>query len=84
MDNLLKEKKSVLDEETRNKVKFITFMIHYFAYTYWMDRRDVYSYLKKYGGIDYLFRHWWALHTDNPFWAVRDLYEVCYKNGGMR
>jgi hypothetical protein len=24
------------------------------------------------------------LHTDNPFWAVRDLYEVCYKNGGLR
>jgi len=40
--------------------------------------------LKKYGGIDFIFEHWWALHTDNPFWAVRDIYEVCRQNGGMR
>jgi hypothetical protein len=84
MDDLLIEKKNVLDEETRNKVGFITFMIHQFARAYKMDKRDAYLYLQKYGGLDFLFKHWWALHTDNPFWAVRDLYEVCYKNGGLR
>jgi hypothetical protein len=41
-------------------------------------------YLEKYGGLDYLFENWWALHTDNPMWVVRDLYEVCYKNGGLK
>ena len=84
MEDLLIEKKSVLDEETRNKVKFITFMIHYFARSYKMDKLDAYLYLQKYGGLDFLFKHWWALHTDNPFWSARSLYKVCRNNGGLR
>jgi hypothetical protein len=40
--------------------------------------------LKKYGEMDYLNENWWALHTDNPFWAVRNMYKVCVSNGGMR
>jgi hypothetical protein len=74
----------ILNEETKNKITFVTFIIEKFASTYKMNRQAAYFYLKKYGGIDYLFKHWWALHTDNPFWAVRDLYEVCYQNGGQR
>ncbi|GHT02817.1 hypothetical protein AGMMS49965_11050 [Bacteroidia bacterium] len=73
-----------LDEETNNKISFVTFIIEKFASAYKMNRQAAYFYLKKYGGIDYLFKHWWALHTDNPFWAVRDLYEVCYQNGGQK
>jgi hypothetical protein len=42
-----------------------------------MDRQEAYRYLKKYGGIDFLFEHWWTLHTEDPFWAVRSLYKVC-------
>jgi hypothetical protein len=77
-------KNKALDEEIRNKVKFITFIIPQFARAYKMNKQDAYCYLQKYGGLDFLFEHWWALHTDNPFWAVRDLYEVCHKNGGLR
>jgi len=43
-----------------------------------------YFYLKKYGAWDFLNEHWWALHTDSTFYAVRDLYEVCFENGGLR
>jgi len=74
----------VLDKETSHKISFISFIIPEFAYSYKMEMQDAYFYLKKYGGLDFLMRHWWALHTDNPFWAVRDLYNVCYKNGGER
>jgi hypothetical protein len=73
-----------LDEETKNKITFVTFIIEKFASTYKMNRQAAYFYLKKYGGIDYIFKCWWALHIDNPYWAVRDIYKVCYKNGGMR
>jgi hypothetical protein len=76
--------KKTLDEETSNKVKFITFIIPQFARAYKMGKQDAYFYLKKYGGLDFLFEHWWALHTDNPFWAVRSLYKVCRNNGGLR
>jgi hypothetical protein len=49
-----------------------------------MNKLDAYLYLQKYGGLDYLFECWWALHVDNPFWAARDIYKVCRKNGGLR
>ncbi len=73
-----------LDKQTSDKVSFITFIIPAFAHAYKMNVRDAYFYLKKHGGLDFLMRHWWALHTDNEFWAVRDLHEICQRNGGMR
>jgi hypothetical protein len=72
------------DKEARTKLRFATFIIPESADAYKMDRQEAYRYLKKYGGLDYLFEHWWALHTDNPFWAVRDLFEVCRQNGGLK
>lgn len=73
-----------LDKETSDKISFISFIIPEFALAYKMNVQKAYQYLKHYGGIDYLNKHWWALHTDNPFWAVRSMYEICHKNGGMR
>jgi hypothetical protein len=75
---------TALDKEMSDKLSFITFIIPKFADEYKMNRQRAYQYLKKYGGIDYLFEHWWALHTDNPFWAVRSMQEICYQNGGQR
>jgi hypothetical protein len=75
---------ATLSKDTNNKLSFITFIIPEFARSYKMNKQEAYRYLKNYGGLDYLFEHWWVLHADNPFWAVRDLYEICYKNGGLR
>jgi hypothetical protein len=55
-----------------------------FAAAYKMNAQDAYFYLKKYGGWDYITRHWWALHTDNHYYALNDIYEFCYKNGGLK
>jgi hypothetical protein len=74
----------IADDERRSKIKFIAFIIPEFARSYKMNGQEAYLYLKKYGGLDFLFENWWALHTDNPFWAVRDMFEVCYRNGGDR
>ena len=74
----------ILDKETQNKIAFISYMVPFFAVTYKMSVPDAYKYLKKYGGFDFMLEHWWALHTDNDIWAVHDIYEVCYKNGGLR
>ena len=78
------QQKRELDRETQNKVSFIAFIINEFARTYKMNSQNAYLYLKKYGGFDFLNECWWALHTDNPMWAVRDMYLVCYNNGGMK
>jgi hypothetical protein len=40
-----------------------------------MNRQETYRYLKKYGRIDFLFKRWWTLHTEDPFWSIRSLYE---------
>jgi hypothetical protein len=76
--------KRELDREMQNKMLFIAFIISKFARAYKMKKPKAYQYLKKYGGMDYLNECWWALHTDNPFWAVRDMYEVCRSNGGLK
>jgi hypothetical protein len=78
------QQKRELVRETQSKVRFITFIITMFARAYKMNKQEAYLYLEKYGGLNFLFEHWWALHTDNPMWAVRDLYEVCYENGGLK
>jgi hypothetical protein len=75
---------TMLDKQMSDKVSFITFIIPEFASSYKMNIQDAYFYLKKYGGLDFLYKHWGALHTDNPFYAVDYLYRVCYKNGGQR
>jgi hypothetical protein len=71
-----------LDKETSDKVSFIAYIVPEFAAAYKMGMQDAYFYLKKYGGWDYINECWWALHIDNPFWALRDIYKVCKNNGG--
>ena len=75
---------NTLDKETRNQISFISYIVPFFAETYKMDYYDAFQYLKKYGGFDYLCEHWWSLHTENDIWAVHNIYEVCYNNGGLR
>jgi len=73
-----------LNKETIDKVGFISYIVPEFAKSYKMSMPESYRYLKKYGAWDYLNENWWALHTDNPFWTVRHLYDVCYENGGLK
>ena len=73
-----------LNKAISDKVSFMTYIVPAFATAYKMNVQDAFFYLKKYGGWDFLNEHWWALHTDSSFYAVRDLYEVCYENGGLR
>jgi hypothetical protein len=74
----------VLDKETSDKISFISFIIPEFAAAYKMDIQDAYRYLKQYGGLDFIHKCWWSLHTDNVIWAVHDIYRICHKNGGLR
>jgi hypothetical protein len=71
-----------LDKEASDKVSYITFIIPEFANAYKMSMPDAYRYLKQYGGLDFLYEHWWALHIDNEYWALHDLCHVCHENGG--
>ncbi|MCL1957707.1 MAG: DUF3791 domain-containing protein [Fibromonadales bacterium] len=72
------------NSEDANKISFIASIIPAFADAYKMNVSNAYDYLKKYGGLSYLLEEWWALHTENIVWAVRDIYEICRNNGGLR
>ena len=75
---------TALSKEMSDKVSFVTFIIIEFAEAFKMKKQDAYQYLKKYGGLDFLNKHWWALHTDDRYFALRDLYTICLENGGKR
>ena len=77
-------KTAILDKQTSDKVSFISFIVPEFALAYKMSIPEAYLYLKQFGGIDYLNRHWWALHTDTPYWAVRSMFNICRLNGGKK
>jgi len=78
------QQKQELDEETRSKIRYYTFIITLFARAYKMNKQQAYLYLEKYGGLDYLYKHWWTLHTEDSYWSLKALYTACRKNGGMR
>ena len=73
-----------LNKATSDKISFMTYIVPAFADAYKMNVKEAWLYLKKYGGWDFLNEHWWALHTDSTFWAVRSMYNICYQNGGLK
>jgi hypothetical protein len=76
--------KREINKAISDKISFISFIVPAFADAYKMNVQSAYFYLKKYGGWDFLNEHWWALHTDSPFWAIRSIYNICYQNGGLK
>jgi hypothetical protein len=79
---VLPEKEALAEREERNRTSYITFVINEFPETYKMNKPEGYRYLKKYGGLDYLCEHWWALHIDNQEHVMRDIFNICKRNGG--
>jgi hypothetical protein len=78
----LPNKKALSDREAENRMSYITFVINEFPETYNMNKPEGYRYLKQYGGLDYLCEHWWALHIDNQEHVMRDIFNICKRNGG--
>jgi len=72
----------ILDKRTDDRISFMAFIVLEFGEACKMDKQEGYRYLKKYGGLDYIRRHWWALHTDNPYYVIRNIFNICKKNGG--
>jgi hypothetical protein len=71
-----------VERDDDDRMSYIDFVIHEFAETYKIDKAEGYLYLEKYGGLDYLYEHWWALHIENHFYAMRSIFEICKRNGG--
>jgi hypothetical protein len=71
-----------MPRERRDKICFVLFIIYEFAEAYKMNKQRAYRYLKRYGGLDYIFEHWWTLHVEDSSEAVRSIFKICERNGG--
>jgi hypothetical protein len=71
-----------LDHETKGWIRNTNYLIIQFSYDFKIPVLTAFEYLETYGGLDFLYKHYGALHTDNPLYAVRDLLIVCRNNGG--
>jgi len=82
MQTAVVENEKVLDKATSDMVNFVVFIIFEFGEAYKMGKQKAYFYLKKYGGLDFIYRNWWGLHTDNPYYTTKAIFDVCKGNGG--
>jgi len=80
--DIYEKAKKVLGKETADRTAFTCFMIDEFAETHKIDKPNGYRYLKQYGGLDYIRKHWWALHINSLDYVLDDVFELCRKNGG--
>jgi len=74
--------KTLPEKDKKERMSYTSFMINEFTEAYKMNKPKGFVYLEKYGGLDYIRRHWWALHTDNQRHVVREIFDVCRRNGG--
>ena len=82
MQTAILENEKVLDKSTSDEISFVMFIIFEFAEAYKMNKQEAYLYLEKYGGLDFIYEYWWILHTDNPYYALKKIFDVCKANGG--
>ena len=77
-----RDKTSVLSQESRHWIEYVNMIIFEFADGYKLPLKEAYSYLKQYGGIDFLNEFYDVEHTENPYYTVRTLLRVCRNHGG--
>ena len=71
-----------IDIETSNRIRYLNFIIMGFALGAKMLIPDAYKYLRDFGGIDFLFRHWEVEHTQHEMYTHMTLLKICRRNGG--
>jgi hypothetical protein len=78
---------SAIDRETRNKIRYLNFIIIQFAREFKMLIPEAFKYLGQYGGFDFLnehyeYEHYEYEHTQSEHNTCMTLLRVCRKNGG--
>jgi len=80
--DIREEAENVLGRETADRTAFTCFIIDEFAEAHKINKPEGYRYLKRYGGLDYIRKHWWALHINSRDYVLEDVSELCRKSGG--
>jgi len=73
----------MITKRQTNIINYLVICISDFAERFEMDSNAAYRFLSRYGGIDFLVRHYEAEHTLSLDDAVDDLEAICRQNGGI-
>ncbi len=71
-----------MSREDHNTVGYVVALISEFAAKFQIQPRQAYAYLKRFKGLDYLYKHYNVVHTFSFKDSVEALVEVCKNNGG--
>lgn len=71
-----------IDENTSNRIRYMNFIIISFAKGAKMWIPEAYKYLRDFGGLDFLYRHYEYEHTLPASNTHFTLLKVCRNNGG--
>ena len=68
--------------KSHDVIDYIAFMINEFALKYKLSMQQSFNYLKTYGGIAFLDRHYEIEHCENPVITLDSLQKICLREGG--
>ncbi|MBR0502535.1 MAG: DUF3791 domain-containing protein [Paludibacteraceae bacterium] len=71
-----------MSREDHNTVGYVVALINEFSAKFQIQPRQAYAYLKRFKGLDYLYKHYNVVHTFSFKDSVEALVEVCKNNGG--
>jgi len=71
-----------MDHKLKNKAIYIDYCINAFGDKYGLSPKEAYAYLERFEGLKFLDECYEAEHLLSIRDAVKDLVEVCRKNGG--
>ena len=69
-------------EEITNRLDFIVACVGEFSMKHGLSNIEAYSYLRRFSGIEFLLKHYEAVHTLSIDEVVEDLQVLCNRNGG--
>ena len=73
---------SKLNNEVKNRVSYINWIIVGFARGFKRPVPEVVKYLDEYGGLQFLFDHYEYEHTQSEIRTHNTLLKICRNNGG--
>lgn len=67
----------------QNKLKFMVALVAEFSRTYQLKQKQAFNYLNRFGGVDFLEKHYGIMHTQSFEDVIDSLIIVCHRNGGQ-
>ncbi|MDR3265979.1 MAG: DUF3791 domain-containing protein [Tannerella sp.] len=68
--------------KAKDTIDYIAFMVTEFSLKHHLSMIQSFDYLRRYGGIEFLDRHYEVEHCENPVITLDTLQRICKRSGG--